>query len=183
MFKISASAQTRTEKDSCRWPQLKCHANWQSKRMRLFLRPTTILMASKGEAGGGRYLDFGVVTAGRYTALHAGLPMGSPDTTWQTLQQKEKSPRLSNWGATNGFTALEADHHFIQATSNSKNYLLANAIDGAPIGQASGIFDQQRLPRTLRSRSVRIGPLSALKKRFRRQPVRLTAAFSHQTVH
>ena len=121
-------------------------------------------MASKGEAGGGRYLDLGVVTAGRYTALHTGLPVGSPDTTWQTLPQKAKSQRLSNWGATNGFTALEADHHLIQATSNSKNYPLANAIDGAPIGQVSGIFDQQRLPRTLRSRSVRIGVVCVEKK-------------------
>ena len=45
VFKICFSAQTRMNNTSYRW--LMCHANWQSKRARLFLRPTSWLRKEK----------------------------------------------------------------------------------------------------------------------------------------
>ena len=41
----TSSAQTRTEKDSCGW--LMCRANWQSQRVRYFLRPTKLSWSRK----------------------------------------------------------------------------------------------------------------------------------------
>ena len=44
------SAQTRTERDSCGW--LMCRTNWQSQRVRYFLRPTKLRWSRKENLAG-----------------------------------------------------------------------------------------------------------------------------------
>ena len=104
--------------------RLMCRANWQSQRLRYFLRPTKLRWSRK-----------------------------------ENLKEGPKNaPRHRGW-------------IYSQTRSTGTN------------GQLPCILDRQRrLPKSLRpSRSVRIGVVR-FEKKFGRQPVRWTAAFSSQTV-
>ena len=89
-------------------------------------------------------------------------------TTWQKYNRRQKH-RWFRSGVLPMVPRLKKPT--VSQLRIAKNYLLTNAINGAPIGKSSCIFYQKILPCTLRSRSVRIGVVR-FEKMFSRQPVR-----------